>query len=117
MSDENSTGVVLPYETKAQHGDEMPNGLDYPDQLMFQALALLYARYRLKIITRERAQQEKKKLLDDYRVYQFQWEMGDHWVKILKDTEIARAEYRKNRTLENADKLLLAVEGTGIHGG
>jgi hypothetical protein len=34
--------------------------------------------------------------------------------EIIKKTEIARAEYRKNRTLENADKLISAIEGGKI---
>lgn len=102
---------VMPYEYMAQRGDEMPDGLHYPDQLLYQALALLYARYRLKNISREQASKEKKKLLDDYRCYKFQWDMGDEWVEAIKRTEHARAAYRENRTLENADKLLEAVEG------
>lgn len=110
-TENNSTGIVLPYEAQAQRGEEMPSGLNYPDQLMYQALALLYARYRLKLITREQAQIEKKKLLENYRIYQYQWEMGDHWAEIIKATDLARCEYRKNRTLENADKLVKCIDG------
>ena len=54
---------------------------------------------------------EKRHLIDDLRVWQFQSEMGTHWVEIIKATELARAEYRKNRTLENADKLIEILEG------
>lgn len=103
--------IVLPYEKQAQRGDEMPSGLNYPDQLMYQALALLYARYRINSITRDQAAAEKKKLLENYRIYKLQWDMGDEWTRIIKATELARAEYRKNRTLENADILLRSIEG------
>lgn len=89
----------------------MPTGLNYPDQLMYQALALLYARYRLKTITREQATIEKKELLENYRVYQFQWDMGDKWVEVIKATDLARCEYCKDRTLENADKLVKCIDG------
>ena len=54
---------------------------------------------------------DKKLLLDNYRMLQYQAEMGDHWVQLIKDTEAARCVYRTDRTLENADKLLIAVEG------
>lgn len=111
MSADNSTGITLPYEKQAQRGDEMPSELNYPDQLMYQALALLYARYRMGAITREQATVEKKKLLDNYRCYQYQWEMGDQWVKVIKATDLARCEYRKNRTLENADALVKCIDG------
>lgn len=40
---QNSSGVVLPYEQAAIRGDEMPDGLDYPDQVMFSSLRMLYA--------------------------------------------------------------------------
>lgn len=109
-----ATGITLPYEKQAQRGDEMPTGLNYPDQLMFQALALLYARYRLKAITREQAITEKKQLLDEYRVFQYKWGLGDHYVAVTKATEAARALYRKNKTLDNADNLLASIEGVRI---
>lgn len=114
MSADNSTGVVLPYEKQAQRGDCMPSGLSYPDQIMFQALAFLYARYRIGAVTRERATSEKKELLEHYRVCQFQWDMGARWTALIKQTEAACTEYRKNRTIENADNLLTSIEGVQL---
>ena len=37
---------------------------------------------------------EKKKLLDEYRVNQYREQMGDEWVRVIKDTDLARAEYK-----------------------
>lgn len=108
---ENSSGVVLPWEQAAIRGGEMPNGLSYPDQILFQALAHLYARYRMKAIGKDQAVLEKKKLLDEYRVYQYREQMGDEWVQVIKNTELARAEFRKNPTVENGYKLIEAIEG------
>lgn len=108
---DNSTGVVFPWEQAAIRGDEMPDGLSYPDQILFLGLRMLYAQKRAGIINRDTAVVEKKKLLDEYRVYTFREKMGDEWVEQIRLTEIARAEYRKNRTLENADKLVLLIEG------
>lgn len=109
--EQNSTGVTLPYEKQAMRGDVMPSGLSCPDQFMFQALAFLYARYRIGAVTRERATSEKKELLEQYRVYKFQWDMGDRWTNLIKRTEEARTEYRKNKTIENADQLLCCIDG------
>ncbi len=111
---ENSSGVVLPWEQAAIRGDEMPNGLSYPDQILFLQLRMLYAQKKMKIIDRDTAVVEKKKLLDEYRLYQYREQMGEEWVEVIRDTEIARAAYRKDRTLENADKLLNAIEGRRI---
>lgn len=89
----------------------MPSGLEYPDQVLFLCFRMLYAQLRQGIIDRETAIREKKKLLKEYEAYKFANQMGKQWVLVIKDTEIARAEYRKNRTIENADKLLVAIDG------
>ena len=105
------TGIVLPWEKDAMAGMEMPDGLSYPDQILYLSLRMLYAQYFKKIIDRETATKEKKKLLDEYRCYQYREEMGNHWVEIIRLTDLARCDYKKNRTLENADKLVEIIEG------
>lgn len=102
---------TLPYERSAMQNAPMPHNLMFPDQLMYQSLALLYARYRLKLISREQASVEKKQLLREHENAIFFWGLGKRWSEIIKKTEIARAEYRKNRTLENADRLLSSIDG------
>lgn len=92
-------------------GDPMPPGITFPDQLMFQALSLLYARYRAKTITREQASVEKKQLLREHESFVYRWKLGHHYVEVIKRTEAARTAYRKDRTLENADALLRAIDG------
>ena len=109
MADE--TGVVLPWEKDAMAGLEMPDSLSYPDQILYISLRMLYAQYFKKIIDRDTATKEKKKLLDEYRCYQYREEMGNHWVEIIRLTDLARCDYKKNRTLENADRLVEIIEG------
>jgi len=108
-----SSQANLPYEPLAARGDPMPGGMPFPDMVMFQALAALYGRYRTKTVTRDRASLEKKTLLSEYDALKFKWELGNHWAQLIKATEAARCEYRKNRTLENADRLLMAIDGIG----
>ena len=103
----------LPYEALAARGDPMPGGMPFPDMVMYQALAALYGRYRGKTISRERASIEKKTLMSEYDTMKFKWQLGDHWAQLIKATEAARCAYRKNRTLENADRLLMAIDGIG----
>ena len=98
-------------ERQARDGNEMPEGLEYPDQVIYLCFRMLYAQLRQGIIDRDTAIREKKKLLKEYEHYKFVDQMGKEWVQIIKDTEMARSDYRKNRTLENADKLLIAVDG------
>lgn len=102
---------ALDYERSAMQNAPMPPGLTFPDQLMYQSLALLYARYRLKTITREQASNEKRKLLREHEAFSYRWSLGDHYAEVIKRTEAARTAYRKSRTIENADKLLQAIDG------
>ncbi len=106
-----ATGVTFPYERQAMNGEELPKGLEYPDQVLFILLRGLYDQLRKGIVDRGTAIREKKELMKEYEAYKFVDQMGKEWVEVIKATEIARADYRKNRTLENADKLLIAIEG------
>ena len=108
------TGTVLPYEKDAMAGLEMPKGLSYPDQILYLELRMLYHQYYQKIIARETATKEKKKLLDEYRVYKFREEMENQWVETIRLTELARAGYRKNPCHENAMKLIEIIEGRNL---
>lgn len=105
------TRIVLPWEKDAMAGLEMPNGLSYPDQILYLSLRMLYRQYYQKIVDRETATKEKRKLLDEYRVYHFREELEKQWVETIRLTELARAEYRKNPCHENAMKLIDIIEG------
>lgn len=111
---ETTTGVTLPYERLAMAGEEMPNGLAYPDQILFLELRMLYAQTIRGIIDREQAVIEKKKLLDTYRVHQFNDQMGKEWVQVIKQTELLRAAFRKNPSVETAQKLVDTIEGRNL---
>lgn len=103
----------LPYEKIAMAGGEMPNGLAYPDQILFLELRLLYNSYKRNLISRDAATTEKIELLRTYEAHKIVEGLGKQWVDQIKRTELARAEYRKNKTIENADKIVAAIEGLG----
>ena len=81
MNRADETGIVLPYEKDAMAGMEMPDGLSYPDQVLYLELRLLYRQYYQKIIDRETAVKEKKKMIEQYKDLKFREKMGDHWVE------------------------------------
>jgi hypothetical protein len=103
--------LELPYEKIAMAGGEIPKGLEYPDQILFLELRLLYDSYKRKLIDRDKATQEKVELLRTYEAHKIVDKMGKEWVDQIKRTELARAAYRKDRTLENADRVIDCVEG------
>lgn len=111
VSEPKANGVVFPYERQAMNGEEMPDGLDYPDKVTYLCFRMLYAQLRMGIIDRDTAVREKRKIMREYEAYKLVEQIGQNWVKIIRETEAARSEYRKCRTLENADKLLFAVDG------
>ena len=108
--------LELPYEKIAMAGGEMPQGLEYPDQILFLELRLLYDSYKRKMIDRDTATREKVELLRTYEAHKIVDNMGKEWVDQIKRTELARAAYRKERTIQNADKLLACVEGGKLYG-
>lgn len=108
-------GMVFEFEVSAARGDPIPDGLFQPDQLLYHALAILYARYRAGFITRDRAAQDKGKLLYEWERNKKRLESADRlarWhAELRKNIEGAHEEYRKNPTAENAEKLSKTLDG------
>lgn len=108
--------LELPYERIAMAGGDMPTGMEYPDQILFLELRILYDSYRKGVIDRNTATREKAELLRSYEAHKIVDRMGKEWVDQIKRTELARANYRRDKTIENADKLLACVEGGKYYG-
>lgn len=106
-----ATGIEFEWERKAIRGDELPDDLGYPEQVLYLELRMLYEQYRNKIIDRDAATREKKRLLDEYRIYSYREKMEKEWVEIIRLTELYRAEFRKNPSIETAWKLVNVIEG------
>lgn len=104
----------LHYERIAMAGGKMPDGLEWFDQKIFLSLRMLYSQYKNGIIDRETAKREKCELLRDYELNKGMHEFTQDIAKKIMETEQARQAYRKNRTLENADAIILAFEGTPV---
>ena len=104
----------LPYERIAMAGGEMPDDLEWFDRTLFLQLRMLYHQFKQGIVDRETASREKRKLLKDRDFQLFQDNFTKDIAKKIMETEQARQEYRKNRTLENADAIILAFEGVPV---
>jgi hypothetical protein len=101
----------LPYERIAMAGGEMPDDLTSADQQMFLELRLLYDAHKKGIVDREMAKKEKIKLLHNHQANVIMDNLTKQWAQQHIKTEEARRNYRLNRTLENADAIILAFEG------
>lgn len=109
------TGFTFPWENAAIHGDPMPVGLSLADQMAYASLRQIYHSYRTKAISREQAAREKilvrrsyDKAVDDQA---FADKLTRHHVRVLKDSEAAKAVCRKDPTPENARQLCDVLDG------
>lgn len=107
--------ITFPWERFAMSNEPMPDGLPSEEQAAYQALAHLYGRYRLKLISREDGHTEKCKIQYEFDLRKRQAEtdrkLAKHHADMLRKLEGAANAYAKNRTLENADRLYQAVYG------
>lgn len=106
--------LELPYERIAMAGGEMPDDLDWYDRQMFLQLRMLYHQFKNGVVDRETASKEKMKMLKDYDFQKWQVDFTKDIAQKIMKTEAARQEYRKNRTLENADAIIFAFEGVPV---
>ncbi len=112
--------MELPYERQAMQAQPMPDGLSLEDQLMYQALSILYARYKRHELTREQAAADKGRLLYEHdrrvRSAEADRRLAKWHTDLRKSIEAAQCYYRKERTIENADALSAAIDGRILHG-
>lgn len=103
------------YEQQAARGDAMPDGLTQPDQLLYQSMAILYARYMAGFITRDAAAQEKGRLLYEWERNRTRLESADRlaeWhAKLRREIEAEQNAYRRAPSMETAENLSKALDG------
>lgn len=104
-------GFVFNWENLAMVGGEMPDGLPWPDQIAFLVLRELYSQVKRGVIDRDTAVKEKRILIREYNNNVMMDNARKEWVRIVRETEFSKTEYIKNRTLENADKIVCAIDG------
>jgi hypothetical protein len=99
------------YEHQAMNGEAMPDSLRFAGQHYYLGLRMLYHQYKNGVIDRNTARAEKQKLLKRYE-HDLMWEaIADGFIQQRNNSEIARADYRKNPCHENAVKIIESIEG------
>ena len=89
-----------------------PPGLPIAGQVLFAGLRLIYKSFCRGHISSADASRERIGLEQSCRYFAFRDNLAFDWERRIRETEAARQAYRKERTLENADRLLAAFEGT-----
>ena len=104
---------VSALEYAAMNNEPMPDGLRIYDQMLYQGLACLYARYHARQISREQGQIEKQKLVVARdrlaREEECIWKYSKYYADVYAALSQASSAYAKERTLEHADALYEAL--------
>ena len=103
--------MIFSWETSAKRNAPMPAGLPASEQLAYQSIAALVARYRMGAVSVEQAQKERKQidqrsLIDSANEGSIKWT-----VDLRRRIDIAQSRYRKERTDEAADLLSDVLDG------
>ena len=103
--------MVFPWENKAKRCEPMPDGLKQSEQLAYQSIALLAARYRLGGLSDEQAVADRKKidqryLIDAANEGYIQWT-----VDVRRRVEIAVNQFRREPSIANANVMADVLDG------
>ena len=98
-------------EKIAMRNGEMPDGLSWAEQHVFVSLRCLYWQYKWGNLQRDIASREKKRILKKSEEIAFGEKNLKYWTEQIRKTELAKAAYRKDRTIENADALVDVLDG------
>lgn len=111
MTVEGAQAVLAEIEDRAFNGEPMPSGLKSPEQIAFLKFRYLYQYAKMVQMSGEQGRREKHEILKQYVVDAFNSDLMQATAERWKATELAHSEYRKNRSLENADKLSALLDG------
>ena len=105
-------------ERAAMDGAPMPPGPSWREAAEYIALRALYWSYKHNVINRDEASQYKKELIAALNgaegSYNFERRCWETAGQRYRDTEAAKNTYRKDRTLENADRLVAVLDGLEV---
>ena len=91
------------------------------EQSAYLALRYLYRLYQTGGISKEEAGKTKAQITRRYEQDRLREQQLDSTIKafsdVVKRTAIANENYRKNRTLDNADRLCEAIDGVIVRAG
>lgn len=108
-------------EEAASQNQTMPRGLDAFEQAAYLSLRCLYSHYRHGEISKEAAMREKKAIRlaheERVRVDAVRSDLSKHCADLWKAVEGFTSDYRKERSLENADRVMEAIYGVKMPGG
>lgn len=96
-------------EDMAFRGEPMPELRSQAQVLLFLHFRNLYDYAKRIQMAPEQGAREKHEILKSYEINKFLEDLQEQTNNMWKRVEVAAMEYRKNPSIENADKLLEAL--------
>lgn len=96
-------------EDLAYHNQPMPDLRSQAEVLLYQSFRNLYDFAKRVQMPTEQGKREKAQILYAFKINKFLEELQEDTNRMWKDIELASCEYRKNPSIETADKLLKAI--------
>ncbi|MCD8160931.1 MAG: hypothetical protein LUE61_07105 [Clostridiales bacterium] len=107
----------FPFERAAMQNDPMPEGLTGAEQVLYQGLALVYARYHAGDIDRPTAQKEKLALMKTYDSIVFDCQLWARTAKLWGKLEGPLQRFRQKPTVETAKQAMELLYGVKMDWG
>lgn len=108
-------GYTFPWEREAMRGAGLPDGLSVYDQMAYISLRTIYHDYHEKRLDRATASAEKRRIFGAWdkakRTAEFERKLAFSRARVIRDTDFAKAEVRKNPSPENAIRLCNVLDG------
>ena len=95
----------------ARSGADMPKGLRMAEIYLFQSMRSLYTEYRRGRLSQDAGKRERVQIMNSYRTARSMQKIWTEALERKKAAELAVDEYRKNPTIENADKAINLLYG------
>lgn len=99
----------------AYNGTFPDEPMNMPEMLLYKEIENISLKYKYGMITKDVATTLKTKALADYKhnltAYQNGIDCANRIADLYKRIELATSAYRKNKTIDNADKLMEAIYG------
>lgn len=96
-------------EDLAYRREPMPDLRSQADILAYQSFRSLYEFAGRVQMAPEQGKREKAQIVDAHRINKFLEDMQEETNQMWKRIELAASEYRKNPSIEAADRLLKAI--------
>jgi hypothetical protein len=103
--------MKFPFESAACEQAPLPEGLDTNEQAVYLSLRNLYWLLKKGEITRERAKEEKTKIVREYTRRKNIFDYAQTAINVYQKAQSCAMRYAKEPTIENADAFYAAVYG------